>query len=234
MAASKRSRTLCVVPCYNQAPNLPAFMRDLEASGISARCDLLFVDDGSTDGTAAMLVDARCLMLRHDRNRGYGAAVKSGVGHCIAHGYENMAVMPSDNQRTFADLEKLVHAIESGRCDVVIGSKLQNGQHIPPGRWLGNLFFSRLAKAKWGATYRDVLSGFKAYRVAGLAPFVDSLPDGYEYDLMFSHRAKLFDLRTEEIPVGVRYHGHSTRMRSTIVVGLQMFLSVLTAPRIRS
>ena len=220
-------KTLCLVPCYNEGPNLPELLRELDSPETAQACDLVFLDDGSNDATTALLEQTRFPVIRHAENSGYGAAIKSGLRYARDKGYRFMAVFPGDRQRSISDLMRLVYEIENGPYDLVVGNKLHPPVTIPWRRSLGNRFFSLMARALWRSPLRDVLSGFKAYRVASVAPFLEQLPDRYEFDLVFSLYCGRLGFSVREIPVSVRYHAHSTKMTSELGVGLRMLFTAL-------
>lgn len=227
MTSSSQEKFLCLVPCYNEAVNLPGLLRDLDRPDLEARCDFLFLDDASTDETPILLRQAGRKLQRQALNAGYGAAVKAGLRYAQSQGYSRMAVFPGDRQRSVEDLFRLLQEMEGGTWDLVIGSKLRNHQAIPWRRALGNRLFSRLAALLWRTPFQDVLSGFKVYRVASILPLLEALPDRYEFDLVLAAYVGRLGLAAKEIPVSVHYHLHSTKMRSASVVGLKMLVAAL-------
>ncbi|KAB2840005.1 glycosyltransferase family 2 protein [bacterium] len=227
MPLTAREKALCLVPCFNEAANLPELLRELESPALHGRCDLLLLDDGSRDETAGLLQGSGHPVIHHPANLGYGAAIKSGLRYARDQGYRYLAVFPGDRQRSIEDLLRLVQEIESGPIDLVVGNKLHAPVSIPWKRALGNRFFSVMARALWRAPFRDVLSGFKAYRIASVTPFLEQLPDRYEFDLVLSLYCGKLGLTVREIPVSVRYHAHSTKMTSEVGVGLKMLKAAL-------
>lgn len=229
MTGSPRNNTLCIVPCFNEAANLDGLLRELSASGLPERCDLLFVNDGSQDRTSEILIAAPFPVIHHPRNLGYGAAVKTGIQRAREENYRFAAVFPGDRQRNPQDLLRLVEQMSEGGCDLVVGGKLHAVENMPRGRAWGNRFFSWWARFLWSSDYADVLSGFKVYRVESFAPWLDFLPDGYEFDIVCSLLCRKLRLASRESPVAVHYHEHSTKMRSVVGVGLNLFYASLRA-----
>jgi len=227
MPIPSREKFLCLVPCYNEAANLPGLLGDLERPDLKARCDFLFLDDASTDATPVLLRNAQENVRRQRMNFGYGAAIKAGLRYAQEHGYSRMAVFPGDRQRSVDDLLRLIQEMESGTWDLVVGSKLRNHQEIPWRRALGNRLFSRLAAILWRTPFRDVLSGFKVYRISAMLPLLEALPDRYEFDLVLAAYVGRLGMSVREIPVSVHYHAHSTKMRSASAVGLKMLVAAL-------
>ncbi|MFO1463134.1 MAG: glycosyltransferase family 2 protein [bacterium] len=222
MSLKTLEKSLCLIPCFNEAANLPGLLGDLQHPELIGRCDLLFLDDASTDATPEILRNSGHATLRQKTNAGYGAAVKAGLRHARERGYARMVVFPGDRQRSVADLLLMLNEMESGTWDLVVGSKLRNHQSIPWPRALGNRFFSALSAAIWRAPFTDVLSGFKVYRVASVFPLLELLPDRYEFDLVLSAYCGRLGLAVREVPVSVHYHAHSTKMKSTMWIGMRM------------
>jgi glycosyltransferase involved in cell wall biosynthesis len=220
-------KTLCLVPCFNEEANLPQLFQDAAAHEIGERCDLLVIDDGSTDASREILRRHPWPVLHNPRNLGYGAAIKIGSRRASEEGYRYIAVMPGDNQRMFPDLIRLIEEIESGAHDVVVGNKFARMDKIPLVRRWGNRFFRAVARVLWRSSYDDVLSGFKAYRLAAILPFIERLPDHYGFDQAFSFYARRYSLRVLEVPVDVRYHRNSSKMRHPLLTGLGILGSAL-------
>jgi len=227
MSAESRDKALCLIPCFNEEANLPELLEEIQASDLAQTCDVLFVDDGSSDATPSLLSESPWPSIRHPKNSGYGAAIKSGLRHAHEKGYRFLAVFPGDRQRHLGDLQRLLAEMERGPLDLAIGNKLHGGATVPWKRSLGNRFFSLMARTLWNSPFKDVLSGFKAYRVASVMPFLDSLPDRYEFDIVFSYYCGKLGLSVREIPVAVRYHAHSTKMTSELRVGARMLAASL-------
>lgn len=211
-----------MIPCFNEAANLPQLIQEIQESELPSHCDILFVDDGSNDASASLLDAAGFPVIHHSGNFGYGASIKSGLRYAKRQNYRNLAVYPGDRQRSLADLLQLIRLAENSSVDVVVGSKFHSLRKIPLRRAWGNRFFSQLAKILWRSPFSDVLSGFKVYRVSSVSAFFEQLPDRYEFDLIFSLYCRRHGLAVKEIPVSVRYHAHSTKMKSLVAVGMKM------------
>ena len=227
MGREAPQKTLCLVPCFNEGENLPHLLREIQAANLSPGCDWALLDDGSTDGSSSILKNSGFPLIIHPKNAGYGAAVKSGFRYARERGYVNLAVFPGDRQRSLADLNLLLKEMENRKADLVVGSKTHAFGKIPWRRALGNRLFSAFAGLFWRSPIRDVLSGFKVYRVAAALPFLDFLPNRYEFDLVFSLYCGRFGLSVIEVPVSVKYHAHSTKMKSEVGVGLRMLVASL-------
>ena len=159
-----------VVPAFNEEALVGATV-----AGIPSFVDRVYVvDDGSTDATAerARVADPRVEVLRHERNRGVGAAIATGYERAVSDGVEVTCVMAGDGQMDPADLETLVHGVASGECDYAKANRLSTGQAwrvIPHTRYLGNAILSFLTKIASGYWHiADSQSGFTAVNLATL------------------------------------------------------------------
>ena len=222
-------KPLCVVPCYNEQINLPALFADIKETGMTEFCDFLFVDDASKDNTNEMIAREGFRLIRHAANKGYGGSVKTGLHFALEKKYESFVLFPGDHQRKAADAIKLLGLLNDLNCDVVVGSKfhIYSKKYGPIGRRWGNRVFSQLAKILWRSPIVDVLSGFKAYRVATTFQYLDKSPSGYPMDIVFNMYASIYGLRQAEVPVACRYDQHTTKMKSIIYVCIKMLIATI-------
>jgi glycosyltransferase involved in cell wall biosynthesis len=129
---------------------------------------IIVVDDGSTDATVANAeaADPRVEVVRHEKNRGVGAAIVTGYQRAIAEEVDVTAVMAADGQMDPDDLETLVHAIATDECDYAKANRLVTGQAwelIPRSRFIGNAILSFLTKIASGYWHvADSQSGYTA------------------------------------------------------------------------
>jgi glycosyltransferase involved in cell wall biosynthesis len=156
-----------VVPAYEEellvgrtVASIPAFVDRI-----------LVVDDASSDATAerAAAADPRVEVIRHETNRGVGAAIVTGYERARDAGVDVTCVMAADNQMDPADLETLVRAVATGECDYAKANRLFTGQAwqlIPRTRYLGNATLSFLTKIASG--YWHVADSQSGYTAIGL------------------------------------------------------------------
>src|SRR5450432_2313765 len=124
-----------VIPAYNERENIPNLMADLapRASALGAR--IIFVDDGSTDGTAEAIEDHRdglpLAVVKHRANRGLGAAINSGLRAAIGESEDDDAIvtLEADNTSDRDDLPRMLELFEQGH-DVVLASVYAPGGQI--------------------------------------------------------------------------------------------------------
>ena len=154
-------------PCHNEADNLEALVDDALAAlpALATTYEVILVDDGSRDDTAGVaerLVQRHggvVRLVRHDVNRGYGGALRSGFA---AARYSHLAYTDGDRQFRVADLARLVERAQETRSPVVIGYRLQRAD--PPLRLVYATLY-RVANRVWfGLRVRDVDCAAKLFR----------------------------------------------------------------------
>ena len=168
-----------VVPAYNEEGQIAPVMRSILAhlKQLEGNWELLVVDDGSTDETAAAAgaVDPLIRIVQHPYNMGNGAAIKTGIRH--ARGVI-VVLMDCDGQHDPADIPRFVKAC--GGFDMVVGARgrgSQAGWH----RSIANSIYNRFASYVTGRQIEDLTSGFRAVRREVARRFLSLLPNGFSY-----------------------------------------------------
>jgi glycosyltransferase involved in cell wall biosynthesis len=179
-----------IVPVFNEKDAIGGVIESLLAARGAATWEILVVDDGSTDGTAA-IVDRyadRVRILRHPWNRGYGASLKTGI---LSTRAENVLFFDGDGQHDAADLPAFVQGLES--CECVFGVR-PKGAGVPairkPGKWALAQVCNFLAVQK----IPDINCGFRAGRRRMFMRMLDLLPDGFSFSitsLMFVLKSRI-------------------------------------------
>jgi glycosyltransferase involved in cell wall biosynthesis len=165
------SEVSVVVPAFNEEDGIARVVSDLAASG--PWHEIIVVDDGSTDRTAANASAAGAVVVRHPYNKGNGAAVKSGIRRaCGAF----VMIIDGDGQHRPEDARRLVSRL--GEYDLVIGARASATQ-ATPGRRMGNALLNGFAAYLTGRPIPDLTSGFRAARRECLREFLHLLPNGF-------------------------------------------------------
>lgn len=194
-----------VIPAFNEATGIAAIMQRVLAlqSALTkvgiAELELIVVDDGSTDQTAAFVLEQPCVqLLRHTKNSGYGAALKTGFA--AARG-EWLGFMDADGTYPPEYYPTLLTAALAYNADIVIGSRMSGAQsQMPAVRRLGNLIFARLVSFISAQPITDAASGMRIFRKAVL-PQLYPLPDGLNFTPVMSTRALHEQLTMIEVPI---------------------------------
>lgn len=169
-----------ILPAKNEAAAIGATVEkihvQLEQMGLEASAEVLVVNDGSTDDTAAVAEAAGARVVHHPYSKGNGAAIKTGAR--AAQG-EVLVFMDADGQHDPADIPRLLERLNQGH-DMVVGAR-QKGSQASVGRGLANGLYNRLASWMTGHKVEDLTSGFRAVRADKFREFLYLLPNGFSY-----------------------------------------------------
>jgi len=200
------TRTLVIIPALNEEAALPSVVRDLLTH--VPDCDLLVIDDGSTDATAACARAAGARVVSLPFNMGVGTALRTGFRYAERHGYQRVVQTDADGQHDAAQISTLVRELELG-ADLVIGSRfLTKDGHYAVDRTRGFAMsilrvFIRLLT---GRSIADTTSGFRGFSRPLIETFSRTYPreflsDTVEVLLMAGYGG----YRISEVPVTMRH-----------------------------
>lgn len=212
-----------VVPAHQEARLIARTI-----AGIPSFVDtIVVVDDASTDGTADAAVatdDPRIRVVRHARNLGVGAAIRTGYREAFASGADVAGVMAGDAQMDPADLHTVLMPIVRGEADYVKGDRLSHpsaSRAMPRARWVANHALSMMTQVALGMRVRDSQCGYTALsREASKRIELERLWPGYGYPNDLLGRAQRAKLRVREVVVRPIYADEQSgiRLRHGLVV----------------
>jgi glycosyltransferase involved in cell wall biosynthesis len=179
-----QARVLVVIPAWNEEASVGATVRELQA--VHPEYDVLVVDDGSGDRTAAHAEEAGALVCRLPFNLGVGGAMRAGYRYALRHEYDAAVQLDADGQHDPAYVGRLVARLAD--ADIVVGARFAGEGDYPvrgPRRWAMKLLaatLSRLARTR----LTDVTSGFRATNVRAISVFATHYPAEYLGDTVES------------------------------------------------
>lgn len=152
-----------VIPTYNEFETLPNFLPDWVKVCNEKKWDLIIVNDGSTDGTKIFLEEFphydNLQIIHHKLNKGYGAALKTGIRASISR---FVCTMDSDGQHSLSSVSELLDVIIEENADLVIGMRENLNQRFSF-RSLGKMLIRFISRITVPNTIRDLNSGMKIY-----------------------------------------------------------------------
>ena len=174
-----------VIPAYNEADGIGPVLQELAAvmakSGIEH--EILVVDDGSSDGTVrgveALLGSLKQVrLLQHDENRGYGAALKTGI---LAASAPVIAITDADGTYPNERIPELYRALLARRADMVVGSRTGANVHIPLVRRPAKAALGALANYLSGRRIPDLNSGLRVFRKEPVVARFNLISSGFSF-----------------------------------------------------
>ena len=205
------NKGLVIIPTYNEKENIGLMVEAVFA--LPMHFDLLIVDDGSPDGTAAIVKHMqgiwpdRLHILEREGKHGLGTAYIAGFQYGLDKGYEYMFEMDCDFSHDPKDLEKLFNACAKDGFDVAIGSRyvdgLVNVVNWPISRVMMSIFASLYVRFITGIPVSDTTAGFKCYRrhVLETIPFNKIKFVGYAFQIEMKFTAWKYGFKIKEIPI---------------------------------
>jgi dolichol-phosphate mannosyltransferase len=202
--------TLIAVFVFNEGARVLKVLRGLQDR--PANCDVLVMNDGSTDESATYFASFDYPVLSHAQNLGAGATVKDAVRYAMERGYRFIVMIAGNGKMDAAEIPRLIQPLLAGECDYVQGSRyLAGGEHqnLPLFRHVMIHAFTWVAWALTGFKGTDVTCGFRAYT---LALFQDpniniwqSWLDHYELEYYLHYKVIKLGYRMREVPVSMIY-----------------------------
>lgn len=176
--------TLVIMPAWNESESIGNTIREVFEFGPA--CDVLVVDDGSRDSTAAVARAAGATVLELPFNMGVGGAMRTGFKYAKSHGYSQVIQVDADGQHDPRDIKAVLDGLRE--ADIAIGARFADKGNYTvrgPRKWAMNVLawtISRIA----GTRLTDVTSGFRAANTKAIRQYVDHYPAEYLGDTIDS------------------------------------------------
>lgn len=202
-----------VIPAYNEVdgirPVLDELAEVLAASGLDA--EVIVVDDGSQDGTAELLREQSGItLLRHKRNKGYGAALKTGIRHAR---HELICITDADGTYPNHRIPGLVEHLVQGEYDMVVGARTGEDVNIPlirrPAKW----GIGQMANFVAGGDIPDINSGLRIFRRSVALNFFGILPDGFSFTTTITLGALTNSYLVDYVPINYQRRVGSSKIK---------------------
>jgi glycosyltransferase involved in cell wall biosynthesis len=197
-------RRVAIVPARNEEGAVGDVVRELRE--FDPGLDVVVIDDGSTDRTAAVAEAAGAVVVRHPFNLGIGGAVQTGFRYALDHGFDLAVRLDGDGQHDPAELPGLLEPLLADEADIVVGSRFCGGRSaykVPVARRIGIRLFAGIVSLLVRQRVTDTTSGFQAVNRLAIRLFAADYPHDYpEVEatvMVIRHR-----LRLKEVPARMR------------------------------
>jgi hypothetical protein len=196
-------RCVAIVPAYNEEASVGRVVTELRE--VDPELDVVVVDDGSRDRTAAVAQAAGAAVVTLPFNLGIGGAMQTGFRYAAEHGYDVAIQVDGDGQHDPRELKKILEPVLAGEVDVAVGTRFAGGEGFQSTRTrrFGIRVFAWVVSRIVGQRVTDTTSGFRAVNRKGIRLFAAEYPPDYpevEATVVLSRH----HLRMLEVPVVMR------------------------------
>ena len=210
------------IPAYNEEKNIASIIVKLKK--ISSR--IIICNDGSTDSTGLIAKELGAMVINHQKNQGYGAAIKSIFLKAKEIGSEVLVTLDADGQHDVNEIYKLLKPITDDKSDVVIGSRfLGETENVPSYRKLGINVITKLTNASIKKNLTDSQSGFRAYNKKVIEQ-VQLSESGMGVSTEILIKASSKEFRIAEVPITISY-GENTSTHNPVTHGTSVIFSTI-------
>ncbi len=197
----KEPKVCVVIPAYNEGK---AIGRVLTAA-VEAGLDILVVDDGSSDDTAAVTRQFDVRLIVHETNQGKGVAIRTAIAWVLEQSYDAALFMDADGQHAPEEIPRFYDCYAATRADLVLGSRMHSNKGMPLVRALSNRFSSLLVSGLAGTRVTDSQSGFRLLSARLLSQLQETGGAGFDFETEMIIDAVWNGLRFCEVPISCIY-----------------------------
>ncbi len=215
-------RIRIIIPAYNEEKTLGSVIDGLRRGGYD---DIVVVDDGSKDRTAAVAKQKKVYLLSHVVNRGLGGALCTGIMAAVEEGCNIIVTFDADGQHDVRDIKKVILPIMKKEVDVVIGSRMINSDGMPLIRRIGNRLINIVTYVLFGVYVTDSQSGLRAFSLSA-AKKLDLKTNRMEVSSEIIKEIGRNKLRFKEVPIRAIYTEYSMKKGQSHFNGVSIVLNL--------
>ena len=211
---------------------IPAFNEEKNIAGIISKLkritkDIIVCNDGSTDLTADIAEEMGALVINHEKNLGYGGAIRSIFLKAKDLNGDVLVTFDADGQHRIEDIDKVINPILNGQSDIVIGSRFldDNEKEVPQYRKVGIKVITKITNATIKKDLTDSQSGFRAYSKQVLNE-IKPVESGMGVSTEILIKASSKNLKISEVPIKILY-GENSSTHNPVVHGSSVIFSTI-------
>jgi glycosyltransferase involved in cell wall biosynthesis len=210
------------IPAFNEEKNIAAIIIQLKKK----YDDILICDDGSSDMTETIALSLGALVVRHNKNLGYGAAIKTIFNEAKKLNGDILVTFDADGQHQISEIDSVLKPIIENKAEIVIGSRfLGTAKDLPKYRKFGIKTITGLTNAVAGSNITDAQSGFRAYSkkvLTEISPTESGM--GISTEILIKSSKK--QMKLFEVPITISYENNS-HSQEPISHGASVILSTI-------
>ena len=211
---------------------IPAFNEEKNIAGIISKLkritkDIIVCNDGSTDLTADIAEEMGALVINHEKNLGYGGAIRSIFLKAKDLNGDVLVTFDADGQHRIEDIDKVINPILDGQSDIVIGSRFldDNEKEVPQYRKVGIKVITKITNVTIKKELTDSQSGFRAYSKRVLNE-IKPAESGMGVSTEILIKASSKNLKISEVPIKILY-GENSSTHNPVVHGSSVIFSTI-------
>lgn len=210
------------IPAFNEEKNI-----GLLVAKLTQKYDVVIVcDDGSTDMTSTIVSSMGAHLIRHEKNQGYGSAIKTIFNEAKKIDGDILVTFDADGQHQISEIDSIIQPILQNKADLVIGSRfLGKTKDLPKYRKVGIKAITGLTNAMTGSNITDSQSGFRAYSKKMLEE-ISPTETGMGISTEILIKASKNKMRITEIPITITYED-STHSQEPLSHGTSVVVSTI-------
>lgn len=221
-------KVFIVVAAYNEEKKISTVLSGLKQHGYK---HIIVVDDHSADKTGFLAKSDGAIVIRHKRNRGQGAALRTGINAAVKKNADIIVTFDGDGQHQADEIKRLIKPIADGKVEAALGSRfLGKAVGIPWYKWVtlkGSILVERLFL---GVTLTDVHNGFRALS-AKAAKKIKITCDGMAHASEIVYEIKCHNLAYVEVPVTIKYDRYAKEKGQSIFNSFRILKEILKVKR---
>ena len=226
---SKQLSTLICIPVFNEEGVIGKIVEECKKYG-----DVVVCDDGSEDKTSTEAKSKGVICLKHEKNLGKGAALKTLFDYAKKLEYNIIVTIDGDGQFLPKEIPKLIKSIENKEADIVIGYRFDDAIQMPSYRKFGNKMLDKIANLATDLPVRDSQSGFRAYSSQVIKEISFGTKGfGADAEILIDAAKKGFKIEEEKVSV-IYETGRETSTKNPVSHSGEVVMSLLEIIAIKS